>query len=55
MVEEAPVLAAIREQIPPATGGGFRAGPKKLKFFEMFAQKIFRKGEPNRVNQPKPT
>jgi hypothetical protein len=26
---------------------------KKIKFFEMCAKKIFRKGEPNRVNQPK--
>jgi hypothetical protein len=26
---------------------------KNLKFFEMSVQKIFRKGEPNRVNQPK--
>jgi hypothetical protein len=28
---------------------------KNFKFFEMSAQKIFRKGEPNRVNQPKLT
>src|SRR5436309_522254 len=35
--------------------GNFRALPKKNStFFEMSAQKIFRKGEPNRVNQPKP-
>jgi hypothetical protein len=55
MVEEAAVSVAIREQIPPAPRAISGPDGKKSKFFEMFAQKIFRKGEPNRVNQPKLT
>jgi hypothetical protein len=39
----------------PRTGPVSGSDRKKLKFFEMSAKKIFRKGEPNRVNQPKPT
>ena len=54
-VEEAAVSAAIREQIFPATGAVSGSDRKNLRFFEMSAQKIFRKGEPNRVNQPKLT
>ena len=39
----------------PVTGPFQGQSEKNLGFFEMSAQKIFRKGEPNRVNQPKLT
>lgn len=47
----ADVVAAVLSR--RAYPGGFGPVQKKFKFFEMAAQKIFRKGERNRVNQPK--
>jgi hypothetical protein len=49
------VAAVSAARFLPSSGAIFRAAEKNLKFFEMSAQKNFRKEEPNRVNQPKLT